>query len=141
MHRSGEPIGAIASALVKAQGELSKPENSLLATIPLAFATRSGSDLSSRPIGQLARHRSQEPPPARDRDDLDHSQMPGKIHPTPMLAHASGVWILSDWPVCPVSDVAAPHRIGTGRQARRMIARVIPLVIHNHPHRSLANLR
>ena len=26
--------------------------------------------------------------------------------------HASGEWISSDWPVCPVSETAAPHRMG-----------------------------
>jgi hypothetical protein len=29
-----------------------------------------------------------------------------------MLAHASGEWIASDWPVCAVSETAAPHRMG-----------------------------
>jgi hypothetical protein len=28
------------------------------------------------------------------------------------LAHASGEWISSDWPVCPISEMAAPHRMG-----------------------------
>jgi hypothetical protein len=36
-HRSSETIGAIASALAKAQGELSNPEKSLIATIRSAF--------------------------------------------------------------------------------------------------------
>jgi ERF superfamily len=29
-----------------------------------------------------------------------------------VLAHASGEWISSDWPVCPVSEMIAPHRMG-----------------------------
>ena len=29
-----------------------------------------------------------------------------------MLAHASGEWIASDWPVCPVAETANPHRMG-----------------------------
>jgi hypothetical protein len=29
-----------------------------------------------------------------------------------LLAHASGEWISSDWPVCPVSETAATHRLG-----------------------------
>src|SRR6188472_3859206 len=37
MHRSSENIGAIASALAKAQGELSNPEKSLSATIRSPF--------------------------------------------------------------------------------------------------------
>jgi hypothetical protein len=38
MHRSSETIGAIAAALAKAQGELSNPEKSLIATIRSPFA-------------------------------------------------------------------------------------------------------
>jgi hypothetical protein len=29
-----------------------------------------------------------------------------------VLAHASGEWITSDWPVCAISEIAAPHRMG-----------------------------
>ena len=29
-----------------------------------------------------------------------------------VLAHSSGEWISSDWPVCPISDVNAPQRMG-----------------------------
>ena len=28
------------------------------------------------------------------------------------LVHASGEWMSSDWPVCPISETAAPHRLG-----------------------------
>jgi hypothetical protein len=31
---------------------------------------------------------------------------------TTVLAHASGEWIASDWPVCALSDIAAPRRMG-----------------------------
>jgi hypothetical protein len=27
------------------------------------------------------------------------------------VAHASGEWIASDWPVCPISDMASPRRM------------------------------
>ena len=37
MHRSSESIGAIAAALAKAQGELTNPEKSLIATIRSPF--------------------------------------------------------------------------------------------------------
>ena len=30
-----------------------------------------------------------------------------------MLAHASGEWIASDWPVCPIADTASAQRMGT----------------------------
>src|SRR6202022_4022454 len=36
----------------------------------------------------------------------------GLIRLTTTLVHASGEWVSSDWPVCPASDTAAPHRMG-----------------------------
>src|SRR6185503_3326655 len=36
----------------------------------------------------------------------------GLIRLTTTLAHASGEWVASDWPVCPVSETNAPHRLG-----------------------------
>src|SRR5262249_21775601 len=41
---------------------------------------------------------------------------------TTMLTHASGEWIASEWPVCPVSDTAAPHRMGTALTYARRYA-------------------
>src|SRR6266567_9105227 len=43
MHRSSESIGAIAGALAKAQGELTNPEKSLIATIRSPFPREEGS--------------------------------------------------------------------------------------------------
>jgi ERF superfamily len=39
-------------------------------------------------------------------------QAAGIINLTTVLAHSSGEWIASDWPVCPVADTATPHRMG-----------------------------
>jgi hypothetical protein len=39
-------------------------------------------------------------------------QESGQIRLTTLLAHVSGEWISSDWPVCPVSELASPHRMG-----------------------------
>jgi hypothetical protein len=36
----------------------------------------------------------------------------GLIRLTTTLAHSSGEWASSDWPVCPVRETAAPHRMG-----------------------------
>ena len=30
----------------------------------------------------------------------------------PVLAHSSGEWIASDWPVCAIAETATPHRMG-----------------------------
>ena len=39
-------------------------------------------------------------------------QTTGLINLTTMLAHASGEWIASDWPVCSVIETDTPHRMG-----------------------------
>src|ERR1700692_2881586 len=36
----------------------------------------------------------------------------GLIKLATALLHTSGEWISSDWPVCPVTETAAPHRMG-----------------------------
>src|SRR5262249_2201737 len=36
----------------------------------------------------------------------------GIVRLSTVLAHASGEWIASDWPVCGISETAAPHRMG-----------------------------
>jgi hypothetical protein len=46
----------------------------------------------------------------------------GQIRLTTLLAHASGEWISSDWPVCPVSEKAAPHRMGAALTYARRYA-------------------
>jgi hypothetical protein len=39
-----------------------------------------------------------------------------------MLAHASGEWIASDWPVCPIADMASPRRMGAALTYARRYA-------------------
>jgi hypothetical protein len=46
----------------------------------------------------------------------------GLIRLTTTLVHASGEWISSDWPVCPVIDTAAPHRMGAALTYARRYA-------------------
>ena len=48
-------------------------------------------------------------------------QPAGFVNLTTMLAHASGV-IASDWPVCPVSEVATPRRMGAALTYARRYA-------------------
>ncbi len=35
----------------------------------------------------------------------------GLIRLTTVLAHSSGEWLSSDWPVCPISEAAPPQRM------------------------------
>src|SRR6266700_208807 len=124
MHRSSETIGAIAAALAKAQGELSNPEKSLFATIRSPFpregdrtfryaSLASGLDIVRKSLGQ---HEI-----ATVQTTAIHQES-GQIRLTTLLAHASGEWISSDWPVCPISETATPHRMGAALTYARRYA-------------------
>jgi hypothetical protein len=39
-----------------------------------------------------------------------------------MLAHASGEWIASDWPVCAMAEMASPQRMGAALTYARRYA-------------------
>ena len=114
MHRSSESIGAIAAALAKAQGELINPEKSLTATIRSPFpretdrtfryaSLASGLDIVRRALGKHEIATVQT-------TAIDTEA--GLIRLTTVLAHSSGEWVSSDWPVCPVGETAAPHKMG-----------------------------
>jgi hypothetical protein len=124
MHRSSENIGAIAAALAKAQGELTNPEKSLTATIRSPFPSEgdrtfryaslaSGLEIVRKTLGQheIATVQS---------TAID--QATGQIQLTTLLAHASGEWISSDWPVCPIGETATPHRMGAALTYARRYA-------------------
>jgi hypothetical protein len=124
MHRSSKSIGAIAAALAKAQAELTNPEKSLTATIPSPFpregdktfryaSLASGLDIVRKSLGQHEIATLQTT--AIDQDF-------GQIRLITLLAHASGEWISSDWPVCPISETAAPHKMGAALTYARRYA-------------------
>jgi hypothetical protein len=124
MQWSSESIATLAAALAKAQGELVNPEKSLTATIrsgrrrgaqqtfryaPLS----SGLDIVRKILGQHEIATVQT-------TSIDRGA--GMINLTTVLAHASGEWIASDWPVCPVSETAIPHRMGAALTYARRYA-------------------
>jgi len=124
MHRSSESVAALVSALAKAQAELVNPEKSLTATIrssrpgegersfcyaPLA----SGLEIVRKTLGQHEIATVQTT--AIDKET-------GVVNLSTMLAHASGEWIASDWPVCPVSETANPQRMGAALTYARRYA-------------------
>ena len=49
-------------------------------------------------------------------------QAAGIVNLTTVLAHASGEWIASDWPVCAISETAAPRRMGAALTYARRYA-------------------
>jgi hypothetical protein len=124
MQRSSTNIGTLAAALAKAQSEIANPEKSLTATIVSPFPREgsrtfryaplsSGLDLVRKCLGQHEIATVQTT--AIDGDS-------GLIRLTTTLVHASGEWVSSDWPVCPVSETAAPHRLGAALTYARRYA-------------------
>ena len=113
MHRSSESIGTIAAALAKAQMELTNPEKSLIGAIGSPFRDNqrtfryaplsSGLDIVRKNLG---RHE------IATVQTTALNKETGLIHLTTMLAHSSGEWLSSEWPVCPISETAAPQRMG-----------------------------
>ena len=49
-------------------------------------------------------------------------QQSGLVQLTTVLAHSSGEWMCSEWPVCPLSDIGAPHRMGAALTYARRYA-------------------
>jgi len=123
MRQSSESIGTIAGALAKAQAELTNPEKSLTATIRSPFpregdrtfryaSLSSGLEIVRKALGKHEIATVQT-------TAIDEA---GLIRLTTLLAHSSGEWVSSDWPVCPVSDTAAPHRMGAALTYARRYA-------------------
>src|SRR5262249_32416552 len=49
-------------------------------------------------------------------------QASGLVNLTTVLAHASGEWIASDWPICPIAEMASPQRMGAALTYARRYA-------------------
>ena len=124
MQRSSPSIGTLATALAKAQGELTNPEKSLTATIRQDGARgpeqtfryaplSSGLDIVRKILGQHEIATLQT-------TAIDQSA--AMINLTTVLAHSSGEWIASEWPVCPIAETAAPHRMGAALTYARRYA-------------------
>jgi len=124
MQRSSESIANLAAALAKAQAELVNPEKSLVGSIRsddrnggerlFRYAPLStGLDIVRKTLGEHEIAVMQ---------TTATDQTAGMINLTTMLAHSSGEWISSDWPVCAISETATPHRMGAALTYARRYA-------------------
>ncbi len=124
MPRSSETVAALAAALAKAQAELVNPEKSLTAKIRTGRPAEgersfryaplsSGLDIVRKTLGQHEIATVQT-------TAIDHAA--GMVNLTTTLAHASGEWIASDWPVCPIAETANPQRMGAALTYARRYA-------------------
>ena len=124
MHNSSESIGTIAAALAKAQAELTNPEKSLVATIRSPFPREGDRTFRYAPLSSgldivrkgLGRHEiATIQTTAIDKDA-------GLLRLTTVLAHSSGEWISSEWPVCSIADIASAQRMGAALTYARRYA-------------------
>src|SRR3954467_3958913 len=114
MHRSSDTIAAIPAALAKAQVELTNPEKSLVATIRSPFPRESDRTFRYAPLSSgldivrksLGRHE------IATIQSTDIDKEAGLLRLTTILAHSSGEWIASEWPVCKIGDIASAQRMG-----------------------------
>jgi hypothetical protein len=120
---NAQAIACLAAALAKAQMALTNPEKSLTGTLPGArpdepgrtfryASLSSGLDLVRKVLGQ---HEIATLQTTVDQDIQTVSL-------TTVLAHSSGEWIASDWPVCTLSEMASPRRMGAALTYARRYA-------------------
>src|SRR5215468_5978523 len=114
MHRSSESIACLAAALAKAQMALTNPEKSLTGTLPGNRADEPGRTFRYAPLSAgldivrkvLGQHEIAMLQTTVIDQDIQTVSL------TTVLAHASGEWVASDWPVCALSEMATPRRMG-----------------------------
>src|SRR3954464_15094296 len=119
-----ETTSKIAGALAKAQAELKNPEKSLTATIASGFPREASQTFRYASLASgldiVRKCLTQHEIATVQATAID--QPSGLIKLTTTLLHTSGEWIASDWPVCLVSDTAAPHRMGAALTYARRYA-------------------
>jgi hypothetical protein len=119
-----ETIGVLAAALARAQQDLTNPEKSLTAVLPsgpeqpqgrtFRYASlASGLDIVRKSLGrqEIA---------AVQTTAID--QGAGLVRLTTTLAHSSGEWVSSEWPVCAVAEMVDPQRMGAALTYARRYA-------------------
>ena len=124
MQRSSETIGTIAAALAKAQAQLVNPEKSLVGSIGSDQVGGSQRSFRYAPLSSgldiVRKTLSQYEIATVQTTSIDETAEIVRL--STVLAHASGEWIASDWPVCAISETAAPHRMGAALTYARRYA-------------------
>jgi hypothetical protein len=124
MQRSSPSIAALATALAKAQTELANPEKSLTGTIEPQDGEGSTRQFRYAPLSSgleiVRKTLGQHEIATVQTTAID--QAAGVVNLTTVLAHASGEWIASDWPVCPIAETERPHRMGAALTYARRYA-------------------
>jgi hypothetical protein len=124
VHQSSNSIGELAAALAKAQAELVNPEKSLVGSINSGGPARGERTFRYAPLSAgldiVRKTLGQHDIAVVQTTAID--QTAGIVNLTTVLAHASGEWIASDWPVCAISETETPHRMGAALTYARRYA-------------------
>jgi hypothetical protein len=124
MHRSSESIAALAAALAKAQMALTNPEKSLTGTVPSSRYDEPGRTFRYAPLSSgldiVRKALGEQGIATLQTTTIDQDIQTVSL--TTLLAHASGEWIASDWPVCALSDMSTPRRMGAALTYARRYA-------------------
>jgi hypothetical protein len=114
MQRCSESIGTIAAALARAQAQLVNPDKSLIGTIRLDGRRGTEQTFRYAPLSSgldiVRRTLSQHEIATVQTTSIDEAA--GIVRLSTVLAHASGEWIASDWPVCLIAETERPQRMG-----------------------------
>src|SRR5215472_3645243 len=114
MQRCSETIGTIAAALARAQAQLVNPEKSQVGTIRSDHTSGAERSFRYAPLSSgldiVRKTLSQHEIATVQTTSIDATV--GIVRLSTVLAHVSGEWIASDWPVCSISETATPHRMG-----------------------------
>ena len=124
MQRSSSSIAALATALAKAQIELTNPEKSMIGTIEPQRGEGGARQFRYAPLSSgleiVRKTLGQHEIATVQTTAID--QAAGIVNLTTVLAHSSGEWIASDWPVCPIAETERPHRMGAALTYARRYA-------------------
>jgi len=124
MHRSSESIASLAAALAKAQVLLTNPEKSLTATVGTDRYDEPGRTFRYAPLSSgldiVRKALGQHEIATLQTTAIDQAAQAVSL--TTVLAHSSGEWIASDWPVCALSEMATPRRMGAALTYARRYA-------------------
>src|SRR5262249_41758890 len=119
-----EAIGTIAAALAKAQAQLVNPEKSLTGIIRSDASGATERSFRYAPLSSgldiVRKTLSQHEIATVQTTLIDETA--GIVRLSTVLAHASGEWIASDWPVCAISETVVPHRMGAALTYARRYA-------------------
>src|ERR1700675_1413349 len=131
MHRPGDSIASLAAALARAKMAHPNPEKSLTGPLPGNRPDEPGRTFRNASLSSglaivrkvLGQHEIATLQTTVIDQDIQTVSL------TTMLAHASGEWIASDWPVCALSEMATPRRMGAALTYARRYALFTPVGI------------